>query len=333
MTVRIRTMAAADVDGATDALLRGDWGDRRSFFAFAVAHPACDAIVAVDGDRIVGTGVGTRSGPVGWVGTVFVEAERRGAGLGTALTERICDGLEAAGCRTLALVATEQGRPLYERMGFEVVDWYVTVEREAPAPATDEAGGGAPAAGPWAGGAPAAWAGGDRAAGSFAGAGALVGDRGSGADDVLAGSGAHGGTRSLSPFGPADVAEAAALDRAATGEDREHLLAAFAAIPGGLALRDTAGALCAFVARAPWGGGATIAPDSADARRILEARLAAAQAGHRVRAGTLLSNAAGLAVLAAEGWTEAWRAPRLHRGEPLAWHPAAIWGQFNHAIG
>ncbi len=215
-----------------------------------------------------------------------MDAERRGAGLGTALTERICDGLEAAGCRTLALVATEQGRPLYERMGFEIVDWYVTVEREAPAPATDGAGGGA-----------------------------VVGDR------------------SLSPFGPADVAEAAALDRAATGEDREHLLAAFAAIPGGLALRDAAGALRAFVVRAPWGGGGD---DRARPRR----RAAHPRGTPRGRAGRpprsrreLLSNAAGLAVLDAEGWTEAWRAPRLHRGEPLAWHPAAIWGQFNHAIG
>jgi GNAT superfamily N-acetyltransferase len=297
VTVRIRTMTAADIDGAADALLRGDWGDRRSFFAFAVAHAACDAIVAVDGDRIVGTGVGTRNGPVGWVGTIFVEAERRGAGLGTALTERICDGLDAAGCRTLALVATEQGRPLYERMGFEIVDWYVTVERETPTPATDGTDGATPVAGAWAGG------------------------------------GAVAGERSLSPFGPGDVAAAAALDRAATGEDREHLLAAFAAIPGGLALRDTAGGLRAFVARAPWGGGATIAPDAADARRILAARLAAAEPGHRVRAGTLLANAAGLAVLAGDGWTEAWRAPRLHRGEPLAWDPAAIWGQFNHAIG
>jgi len=291
MATRIRTMTAADVDGATDALLRGDWGDRRSFFAFAVAHPACDAVVAEDGGRIIGTGVGTRSGPVGWVGTIFVEAEHRGAGLGTALTERICDGLDAAGCRTLALVATEQGRPLYERMGFEIVDWYVTVEREA---VTQDTG---------------------SAAGASAGAGACAADR------------------MLSPFDPADVRQSAVLDRAATGEDREHLLAAFAGIAGGLALRDAAGILRGFVVRAPWGGGATIAPDPRDARLLLSARLAAAPPGHRVRAGTLLSNTAGLAALAADGWTEAWRAPRLHRGEPLAWDPAAIWGQFNHAIG
>ena len=37
--------------------------------------------------------------------------------------------------------------------------------------------------------------------------------------------------------------------------------------------------------------------------------------------------------LVAEGWTEAWRAPRLVRGAPLEWHPDHSWGQFNHALG
>ena len=49
--------------------------------------------------------------------------------------------------------------------------------------------------------------------------------------------------------------------------------------------------------------------------------------------GVLAENASGLVRLAAAGWTEAWRAPRLVRGAPLAWQPDAIWGQFNHALG
>jgi hypothetical protein len=47
----------------------------------------------------------------------------------------------------------------------------------------------------------------------------------------------------------------------------------------------------------------------------------------------LAENEAGLERLAATGWTEAWRAPRLIRGDPLTWQPSAIWGQFNHALG
>jgi hypothetical protein len=52
-----------------------------------------------------------------------------------------------------------------------------------------------------------------------------------------------------------------------------------------------------------------------------------------VRAGLLLENESGAAALATDGWTEAWRAPRLIRGAPLTWKPDHIWGQFNHALG
>jgi hypothetical protein len=52
-----------------------------------------------------------------------------------------------------------------------------------------------------------------------------------------------------------------------------------------------------------------------------------------VRAGLLAQNEAGIEQLLSTGWTDAWRAPRLVRGDPMTWHPEAIWGQFNHAVG
>ena len=123
------------------------------------------------------------------------------------------------------------------------------------------------------------------------------------------------------------------LDRAATGEDRRHLLAAFAAPDTTLVVSAADGLPAGFVIRAPWGGGATIAARPADALAILRARRVVAGPGKRVRAGVLLENQSGAAALAADGWTEAWRAPRLLRGAPLAWEPDHIWGQFNHALG
>ena len=125
----------------------------------------------------------------------------------------------------------------------------------------------------------------------------------------------------------------AALDAAATGEDRAHLLRAFAAPDTTRVLDRADGSLGGFVVRAPWGGGATIAPRIEDAEAILHARRVASGSAGRVRAGLLAENEAGLERLAALGWTESWRAPRLVRGEPLAWDPSAIWGQFNHALG
>src|SRR5664280_1789552 len=71
--------------------------------------------------RIVGTGVPTVSGRVGWVGTIWVAPALRGRGLGRALTEAVIEQLEDSGCWTLVLVATEAGRPVYERLGFEIL--------------------------------------------------------------------------------------------------------------------------------------------------------------------------------------------------------------------
>jgi GNAT superfamily N-acetyltransferase len=124
----IRPMTTDDLDAATGAIVRGYWGDRRTWFEFATTQPECLPFVADDDGELVGTGVGTVNGSVGWVGTVFVVEARRREGLGRALTQAVIDALEDAGCRTLVLVATDMGRPLYERIGFEVQTRYSILE-------------------------------------------------------------------------------------------------------------------------------------------------------------------------------------------------------------
>jgi GNAT superfamily N-acetyltransferase len=273
-------MTPVDIDPAVSAILADDWGDRRAWFEYAVADPLCRVFIAEDGaGRIVGTGVATINGPVAWIGTIWVASDVRGRGLGRALTEAPIDAAEAAGCRTLVLVATTVGRPLYERLGFAVQTWYRTLE--AP---------------------------------GLAGAGEAPDPR-------------------IRPFRPDDLDAMVALDRTATGEDRAHILAALATPDGTRILADDADRPVGSVVRAPWGGGATIAPDLPDALAILRARRLAYPPDRRVRCGILLENEAGAAALQADGWTEAWRAPRLVRGAPPDWHPEHIWGQFNHALG
>jgi hypothetical protein len=63
----IRTMSRADVQPAAEAVRRGGWGERGPFFAFAVDHTECVAIVAEMDGEIVGTGVGRRPAP--WAGS------------------------------------------------------------------------------------------------------------------------------------------------------------------------------------------------------------------------------------------------------------------------
>lgn len=281
-------MTPSDVAPAAEAILRADWGDRRSWFEFAATQPECQPVVAELDGVIVGTGVGTANGPVGWVGTIWVAPGHRGAGLGRALTQAVIDRLESAGCRTLLLVATTEGLPLYERMGFSIQAHYLILEVPSLPEVPDPADGSAPTPG-------------------------MTGDV-------------------VRAFLPRDIEAVAALDRAATGEDRRHALVRFAS-PASARVLEAGGLIRGFVIRAPWGGGATIAADPADALLLLDARRRAGGPSGRVRAGLLGDNVAGLELLEREGYRHIWSAPRLVRGRALDWRPTWIWGQLNHAIG
>jgi hypothetical protein len=131
-------MTAADVGPATD-MLRREWSDRSVFFRWALRYTPSHLYVADDAGEIVGTAIATAHGGVGWVGTIFVTANRRRSGLGARLTQTVIDDLEGRGCRTLVLIATDQGRPLYERLGFEVQLPMVRFVADGLPPADDDA--------------------------------------------------------------------------------------------------------------------------------------------------------------------------------------------------
>ncbi len=117
----LRPLLPEDVDRATEMVLGHGWGVRREWLAFAATHDRCVPLVAESGGgEIVATGVGTANGTAGWVGSIFVAPGHRGGGLGRVITQAIIDRLESAGCRTLVLVATTEGRRLYEGMGVVV---------------------------------------------------------------------------------------------------------------------------------------------------------------------------------------------------------------------
>lgn len=280
----LRPMLPADVDAATEMILSNEWGVRRDFLAFAASQPECAPMVVEAHGAIVGTGVGTANGAVGWIGTIFVDPRWRGQGLGRAITQSIIDRLESGGARTLVLVATADGRRLYSTMGFEVQTRYRILE----------------------------------APGLGSGAGvAAESDRAS----------------RVRAFRPADLEGMLTLDRVGTGEDRAHVLRHVATPATTKVLGGPDGTVDGFVIRAPWGGGATVARSLDAAMAIIhERRLKAGPTG-RVRVGLLQENTDGLARLVAVGFAPQWAAPRMLRGEPMAWHPEWIWGQFNHAMG
>src|SRR5436305_9718014 len=99
----IRPMTPADVAPAAQAMLVAEFGDRESHLTFAASHRGCRPFVADADGAIVGTGLATVNGTVGWIGTVWVEKAYRRRGLGMALTQAAIDAAEAAGCRAVVL--------------------------------------------------------------------------------------------------------------------------------------------------------------------------------------------------------------------------------------
>lgn len=99
----------------------------------AVSDAIGERLWEVDGNRVylgesggrpVAVGMSRQFGDTVGIYTMGTIPEARGRGFGRAMTERLILDGSAAGCTTAVLEASEMGRPVYERIGFRVVQEY-----------------------------------------------------------------------------------------------------------------------------------------------------------------------------------------------------------------
>jgi len=275
----IRPMTAADTAPAAELLLRHEFGDRLGFFDWAVSRPTIGAYVAERDGAIVGTGVSSAHGPVGWVGVIFVTPSIRGTGLGRRITRTVIERLESAGCRSQVLIASPMGRPVYEREGFRAYERQVRFTIDGLPPDDDP------------------------------------------------------GDARVRALVPADLDAVLALDRAVTGEDREWVIRELVTPGSAIVALGPDGSVRGYLARAPWRGGAVVAPDPDDAIRLLTRRRYATGISGKAGAGLMSGNTVGRERLRADGWLEELGGVRMLRGDPIDWNANGIWGQFNGALG
>jgi GNAT superfamily N-acetyltransferase len=103
-----------------DLLARAGFGPTvAALISFPRGSPHGDVLIAELGGREVGAVCCAAFGATGWVGALGVLPEARRHGVGETLAEAACGRLGERGARTVLLFATDMGRPLYERMGFE----------------------------------------------------------------------------------------------------------------------------------------------------------------------------------------------------------------------
>lgn len=112
--ITLATMTPDHLDGAVALSQQAGWPHHREDWAFVLA--LSNGVVGLEDGRVVGTAMSTPLGDdVATVNMVIVDEAMRGRGLGRKLMQA---ALDAASGRTCLLVATKDGLPLYEKLGF-----------------------------------------------------------------------------------------------------------------------------------------------------------------------------------------------------------------------
>lgn len=126
--VVLRPMTADDLDSATELSREQSWPHRDEDWALFLELG--EGLVAEFAGRIVGTIMAWRFGKeLATLGMVIVSNAAQGRGIGRKLMEAMLERLKG---RTVVLNATEDGLPLYVKLGF--VEIGTVFQHQAPAP-------------------------------------------------------------------------------------------------------------------------------------------------------------------------------------------------------
>lgn len=116
---RLRDATADDLPALAALRESVGWGVQ-DWALRAILEPPARCVVAVAArGEVAAVGSGISYGELGFVGNMIVAAEHRRRGLGAAILRAVMAFLAEAGCTRLELYATDAGRPLYVRHGFE----------------------------------------------------------------------------------------------------------------------------------------------------------------------------------------------------------------------
>lgn len=106
------------------------WSSIEEIHGHYLRTPNCRCVKAVRDRRIVGIGTGISFEGTGWLAHIIVASEHQNRGIGSSIVRnRMEDLLERQGCKAVTLTATDQGYPVYKKIGFVEESMYVIMER------------------------------------------------------------------------------------------------------------------------------------------------------------------------------------------------------------
>lgn len=111
--IRITAFTDAHIPGALRLSRDAGWPHRAEDWALNLS--VSRGVAALQGGEVVGTALCSEFGDIVTLNMIVVDARMRGQGLGRRLMQAVFD---VAGPRETRLVATQDGLPLYEKLGF-----------------------------------------------------------------------------------------------------------------------------------------------------------------------------------------------------------------------
>lgn len=117
---KIRLLKSSDLPQLVDLSRQAQWNQTEADWVrlLTLAPAGCFGIEA-DGRIVASTTAISYAPELAWIGMVLTHPDYRGKGMATALLEHTLAAVKAHGIRIAKLDATEQGRPIYAKAGFQ----------------------------------------------------------------------------------------------------------------------------------------------------------------------------------------------------------------------
>ena len=108
-----------------------DWDDITTSHKLYVSSPACSSIKIMIADKIAGIGTTIKHYDTAWLAHIIVRPEYRSKGIGKAITQTLIDSIDKQQYKTIYLIATDLGFPVYQKLGFKEETGYAHLTRKS----------------------------------------------------------------------------------------------------------------------------------------------------------------------------------------------------------
>ncbi len=96
-----------------------DWKDISPHFIYYLLSDFCFPVKLIKDGKFIGCGAAIIHNDAAWLAHIIVHPDHRNKGLGNLITKNLLEIVETKNCRSIHLLATDLGYPVYKKLGFK----------------------------------------------------------------------------------------------------------------------------------------------------------------------------------------------------------------------